>query len=241
MKIYRVITTQSSKIYVGQTSGTLNGRLLTHKKHACNRVNRCLYDAMNKHGARTFSIELIEECVDNDADVREKHWIKQLNSLHPCGYNMTPGGGGGNTLKAWSPEKKAALYKQQGEARRGPRPPEWRASIKVAAIKREQERTEEEKKEIGEKISKTMKERGIKWPSTVLYGNDNPNHVEVDVGLCINLIAQGWTLKRLAEKFNTTGSTVGAKIKAATDRTFTQWRREHGITGTFNCPKIDRA
>lgn len=240
MKIYRVITTQSSKIYVGQTSGTLVGRLVAHKKHARNRVNRCLYDAMNKHGAQTFSIELIEECADVDADVREKHWIKELGSLHPHGYNMTPGGGGGNTLKAWSPKKKAALYKKQGDARRGPRHPEWKASIKAAAIKREQERSEAEKREIGQKISKTMKERGVGGTFKVLYGRDNPNHVEVDVDLCVSLIAQGWTLKRLGEKFKTKGATVGAKIKAATGRTFTQWRREHGITGTFSNPKTDR-
>lgn len=241
MKIYHITNDVNDKLYVGQCSGTIDRRLLTHKRHARNKVNRCLYDAMNKYGVDRFSIHLIEEVPDRAADEREKFWIATLNTMMPNGYNMTEGGGGGNTLKAWSDEDRAALYKRQGEKRKGRRSEAWRLAIKEGALKREASYSAEKKAEIGNKIATTLKIRGIKPPKTVMYGKDNPNHVEVDVDKAVQLIAAGSTLKQLAVLFNTTGATVGAKIKAATGKTFTQWRRHHGVTGTFSKPQSHRA
>jgi hypothetical protein len=71
----------------------------------------------------------------------------------------------------------------------------------------------------------------------VIYGKDNPNYVEIDVQECVALIASGWKLKELAAKFNTTTVTVGSKLKMGTGKTFTEWRREHGIVGSFGKPR----
>lgn len=69
-----------------------------HLKNAQNHINRYLYDAMNKYGYDNFVCSLIEECDDSLLDEREIYWIKFYNTTNKSnGYNMTIGGGGGNT------------------------------------------------------------------------------------------------------------------------------------------------
>lgn len=116
-KIYMIRNKVNNKMYVGQTSKTLEERFTRHLQLAGNRTNRYLYDAINCYGADNFEISLLEE--SEFADEREKFWIVSLGSLMPLGYNMTPGGGGGYTLGAWTEEERQKLYKQQGENRRG--------------------------------------------------------------------------------------------------------------------------
>lgn len=236
MDIYKIENLINGKKYVGQST-SLKTRFIKHRKNAEKKVNRYLYDAMNKYGHENFSISLIEETSKENADAREIFWIAELGTLHPHGYNMTPGGGGGNTLATWSEEDRKALYKQQGDKRRGPRREDWKASIAKASVIREAAKAEEQRREIARKISTTNKTKGIKFPKHVMYGKDNPNHVEVDAQECVALIASGWKLKELAAKFKTTTVTVGAKLKEDTGKTFTEWRREHGIVGSFGKPR----
>lgn len=54
-------------------------------------AKRPLYDAMNKHGVENFTIEEIEECLEEDACDREIYWIQHYNSYRD-GYNATLGG-----------------------------------------------------------------------------------------------------------------------------------------------------
>lgn len=56
-----------------------------------------LYRAMRKYGVGNFTLELVEECTDSDAGIRETYWITTLGTLIPIGYNMTLGGQGGDT------------------------------------------------------------------------------------------------------------------------------------------------
>lgn len=55
--------------------------------------NRPLYKAMNKYGIEHFSIELIEECSEQNICEREQYWIKYYDSFNN-GYNATLGGDG---------------------------------------------------------------------------------------------------------------------------------------------------
>lgn len=99
--IYKIVNTVNGKVYIGQTSKDIYCRMSAHMKAARKRVNRRLYDAMNKYGVENFTIDLIEKCTKYDADDKEIYWIAFYDSTNPNnGYNMTPGGGGGNTWES---------------------------------------------------------------------------------------------------------------------------------------------
>ena len=106
--IYKIVNNVNNKLYVGKTTQTIEKRFKDHIKNAKNKVNRYLYDAMNKYGYENFHTELIEECDDSILSSREIFWIKELNTfwLNGFGYNMTIGGDGGDTWSALSDESK---------------------------------------------------------------------------------------------------------------------------------------
>lgn len=96
--IYKIINLSNQKLYIGQTKKTIKERFQNHLKLAKRHINRCLYDAMNKYGYNNFIIEQIEEVPNEQLDDREKYWIAYYNTTNRnYGYNMTAGGGGGDT------------------------------------------------------------------------------------------------------------------------------------------------
>jgi group I intron endonuclease len=237
MKIYKITNLINYKLYIGQTSKTIEDRWKNHCAKARRKVNRHLYDAMNHYGYDNFKIELLEETDERQANQREVYWIAELKTRHPIGYNMTPGGEGGNTLASKSPEERAKIYKKQGEKRRGPRPDWWKKAIAEGAKRREASYSKEKRIEINQKISRTNKLKGITYPKTALFGKDNPNFIDVDIEKCIAWIADGWTLKWIAEQFSTTAATVGSKLKTSTGKTFSEWRKHYGIKGPYSNPR----
>ena len=86
-KIYKIVNSQDGKIYVGQTTKTLEERLSTHFSSSLegNRQKK-IYNAILNYGRNNFSIELIEECPDEVADIVESYWIYKLNTIED-GYN----------------------------------------------------------------------------------------------------------------------------------------------------------
>lgn len=84
-KIYKLVNTENSKIYVGSSNYQyLSSRLNTHKqlcKDTSGRRGSILYKTMREIGPEKFSIELIEvfSC-ENKIQLaeREQHWIEQL-------------------------------------------------------------------------------------------------------------------------------------------------------------------
>lgn len=95
--IYKITNTVNEKIYVGQTVKTIEERFDAHIKKAKQHPNRYLYDAMNHYGYDKFKVSQIEECDNSLLDERERYWIARLDCMIPNGYNMTEGGGGGDT------------------------------------------------------------------------------------------------------------------------------------------------
>lgn len=56
---------------------------------------RPLYAAIRKHGAENFTFEVIEECIDEAINDRERHWVTHYDSFNQeKGYNLTKGGSG---------------------------------------------------------------------------------------------------------------------------------------------------
>lgn len=93
--IYKITNDVNGKVYIGQTSFSIEKRFKQHlkeyKKERCEK--RPLYSAIRKYGPEHFHIEMIEE-TDQPLE-REKYWIKYYNSYgNKNGYNATMGGDG---------------------------------------------------------------------------------------------------------------------------------------------------
>jgi group I intron endonuclease len=105
-EIYKITNLTTGKLYVGQAvSHILNhkryrpygheGRFRCHISEAFStKKNQSHYlnNAIRKYGVADFVVELIECCEISNADEREIHYIKELNSLFPNGYNLKNGG-----------------------------------------------------------------------------------------------------------------------------------------------------
>ena len=105
-EIYKITNLTNGKIYVGQAvSHILNhkryrpygheGRFRCHISEAFStKKNQSHYlnNAIRKYGVADFVVDLIEYCEIINADERETHYIKELNSLFPNGYNLKNGG-----------------------------------------------------------------------------------------------------------------------------------------------------
>lgn len=91
--IYKIYNDVNDKVYIGQTSGTIEERFKQHLKkvNSDDRKTYPLYNAMRKYGIEHFFIEQIEET--DDLNAREIYWIKQFDSYNN-GYNATLGGDG---------------------------------------------------------------------------------------------------------------------------------------------------
>lgn len=93
--IYVITNNVNGKQYVGATNFALKKRFKEHCHDA--KSDRCkdrpLYSDMNKYGIENFSIEALEECLEEDRFSRESYWIDQLDT-HNNGYNYTFGGSG---------------------------------------------------------------------------------------------------------------------------------------------------
>lgn len=93
--IYKIINDINDKVYIGQTSYSIEYRFNQHCRDSSRNhtEQRPLYKAMNKYGVEHFFIELIEEVPDKLLNEREIYWIKFYNSYY-YGYNATLGGEG---------------------------------------------------------------------------------------------------------------------------------------------------
>lgn len=97
--IYIITNKNNDKVYIGQTSRTIEERwkehLLSYQDEA--KKHYKLYAAMNKYGIDSFSIGKIEQCDLEKLNEREQYWINRFDS-YINGYNMTIGGDGIQTV-----------------------------------------------------------------------------------------------------------------------------------------------
>lgn len=100
--------------------------------------------AIAKHGSEAFTFEIVESGLTtrNEANERERHWIKECRSYErDFGYNGTPGGDGGPTFLG---RKHTDEYKRHMSEVQRNRSPEWQENFRHA----QQNRSEEWKKNI---------------------------------------------------------------------------------------------
>lgn len=97
--IYKITNLINGKIYIGQTKNKIEERFNGHIKQA--KANKksdhsILHEAIRKYGEEKFKTELLDIADSKEElDIKEKYWIKELNSQNKnIGYNITQGGDG---------------------------------------------------------------------------------------------------------------------------------------------------
>lgn len=117
--IYKITTTQSNKVYIGQTTKTVEARFKAHIKSSTEKAKKTvhLYEAMNKYGVDTFSVEEIDIAeTREELDQKEIYWINYYDSIKN-GYNMAPGGVNANIFDSEIIRQKHANKMRSEETR----------------------------------------------------------------------------------------------------------------------------
>lgn len=99
MIIYKVTNKVNGKVYIGQTTNTLEYRKGQHERSAkCTyRPSVYFHNALMKYGAENFTWEVIDTAnSQEELDEKEMKWISIYNSTDKNkGYNLKLGGNGG--------------------------------------------------------------------------------------------------------------------------------------------------
>ena len=91
--IYKLTNVINGMGYVGATKNFKRRMGEHHWNYGDKRKIRTLVDkAIREYGWENFTVEILEVCDAEVAPERESHWIKELNTLEPNGYNCTNGG-----------------------------------------------------------------------------------------------------------------------------------------------------
>ena len=110
--IYRIENLINHKNYIGQ-SVHIEARWSDHKRLAfypqLAEYNYPLYKAFRKYGIENFQFSIIENCLEDELDDKERYWIDYYKSFGPKGYNQTPGGQGSPKT---NPSEVIKLFKQ---------------------------------------------------------------------------------------------------------------------------------
>lgn len=96
--IYKITCLVNKKLYIGQTIRSLKARWASHiSDSGCKNSTSKLHRAIKRYGSDQFEIEIIEECIDQEAlDSKEVYWIDHYKSISQ-GYNILSGGKSGFT------------------------------------------------------------------------------------------------------------------------------------------------
>lgn len=98
--IYKITNKINNKTYVGQTN-ELRKRWRRHYRELEKNIhtNRHLQRAWNKYGADNFKFSVIESCLKEELNDKERYWISYYNSNdYKVGYNQDSGGQEGKVL-----------------------------------------------------------------------------------------------------------------------------------------------
>ena len=108
--IYKATNIINNKIYIGQTTCTLEKRKNEH-------LNSCdgtyFHKAILKYGRDNFIWEIVEDNIETyeELNEKEKYWIAYFNSNNNnIGYNMTPGGESIEPLDKWRKNNPDLIY-----------------------------------------------------------------------------------------------------------------------------------
>ncbi len=135
MQVYLVTNTVNGKMYVGQTSHTLERRWYEHVKASTSKRLWLVHKAIAKNGKEKFSIEALHTCESKEEmDFVEMFYISFLNTRVPNGYNLTDGGDG---LKGYKPSEETRRKIREARAKQiiGKRSEETRRKMSIGIQK----------------------------------------------------------------------------------------------------------
>lgn len=231
--IYKITNNVNQKVYIGQTKKTIEERFSAHIQKAKVYTNRYLYDAMNHYGYENFNVEQIEECEDALLDEREIYWISFYHSNEKdFGYNMTSGGGGGDT---WTnnPHKEETSKKIREANLGSKRTPEQRERMSKAqkGVYYIQINKEEFLQDIKSMMSIEdmcqkygISRRSLYKRCTDYFGktpteirgdrltHSNTQHVDIDKDYLLQGLLKDRTIKEMAQELNLSQETVRRRI-----------------------------
>ena len=89
--IYKITNKNNGKIYIGLSNNIERRK----KEHFNNNIYNCskIDKAIELEGKENFLFEILEECLEEELDSKERYWIKYYNSFEN-GYNQSRGGQG---------------------------------------------------------------------------------------------------------------------------------------------------
>lgn len=153
--IYQIKNDMNKKSYIGQTTKSkLSKRLSGHKCKSKTRRWSLIKKAINKYGAENFTFIVLEKDIqEEELDDLERHYIKELNTLVPIGYNLESGG---NKRKKMAEETKRKI----SESEKGKKLSE-EAKQKISLANTGRKLSEETKR----KMSEDRIRRRVKPPS----------------------------------------------------------------------------
>ena len=92
-RIYIIRNTVNDKVYIGQTHVSIKLRFQNHLSAARRGLDYVIGKAIRKYGEDKFYVELLEECLIEELNEREKYWIAFFKAIdNRFGYNMSIGG-----------------------------------------------------------------------------------------------------------------------------------------------------
>ncbi len=101
--IYLITNTITRLQYVGLTVQTLERRWMYHIEQATAghiKSEESLHAAIREYGADKFTVKQIDRgTTKKGLELKERKWIKKLNTLIPNGYNISSGGVSGGSNK----------------------------------------------------------------------------------------------------------------------------------------------
>ena len=98
MYIYKIVNDVNNKVYVGQTTESLERRFKRHMGYQKDEHDTKFYRAVRKYGVEHFSIHLLDTASSmEELNYKEEYWINKLDSIN-SGYNTALGKIGGDTL-----------------------------------------------------------------------------------------------------------------------------------------------
>ncbi len=158
--IYKATNKVNQKVYIGQTSKSLEERKRGHVSAAARGENTLFYNALRKYGVENFTWEIIDFCISKeDACTKEKWWISFYSSFtnRNLGYNCSAGGEGGFGFQkssiSWknkSKEERKAIAEKKRKAKEGWTEEQTKAYIDKLSLAHTR-RTEDEKRIIAER------------------------------------------------------------------------------------------
>ena len=162
MLIYLITNDVNDKVYVGQTTKSLEERIKNHRNSMVSGGTTHLYNAMRKYGWDKFHFHTIAYADDQETlNELEEYFIKKYDSTnHRIGYNILPGTS--YRFASGAPMKNPEIAKRVTDKLRGrkgaKRSEESKKNMRVAA-KKSWENADSRRQNISN-IMKTYMENG---------------------------------------------------------------------------------